>query len=155
MAVQVIGSVFQGVGKPGDCGWMVVQDAYKSAFFIFNDNEEQFLDFHDHAAGARPPGACAPGAGNGVLRPWQCETPPRAGGIPTGSHGMGYAALTPKVQALIDRAVDAIAATIAEHGFTEVYYSSDGAGGLGASTFAPAQEVKDYIVAQIASLAQT
>jgi hypothetical protein len=154
MTVKVIGSVFKGGGQPGDFGWMVTQDAYKHAFFIFNDNEQQFLEFHDHAAGARPVSACTPGAGNGAMRPWQCETPPRAGGIPTGSYGAGYSALTPQVEDLVDRAVDAIAATVAEHGFTEIYYSSDGAGGLGAGTFHVAQEVKTYIVSQIATLAQ-
>lgn len=153
MTVKVIGSVFQGAGQPGDFGWMVTQNAYKTAFFIFNDNEQQFLDFHDHEPSARPSSACSPGAGNGAMRPWQCAAPPRAGGIPTGSYGVGYAALTPEVLDLVDRAVAAISATVAEQGFTEVYYSSDGQGGLGASTFAPAAEVKDYIVAQIAALA--
>jgi hypothetical protein len=154
MTITVTGSVFHGPGQPGDFGWMVTQDAYNQVFFIFNDNEQQFLDFHGTPAEARPASACAPGAGNGAMRPWQCATPPRAGGIPTGSYGVGYAQLTPHIQGLVDRAVAAIAKTVAENGFTEIHFSADRSGGLGAATFAPAQEVKDYIVAQIRTLAE-
>lgn len=154
MPVKVIGSLFQGPGQPGDFTWMVEQPTYAQAFFIFNDNETQFRAFHEAHPGALPVGACSPGAGNGAMRPWQCASPPRAGGIPTGDHGAGYAALTPKVETVIDRAVGAIAQTVATYGYKEIYYSSDSAGGLGAATFSPAEDVKAYIVEQIARLAQ-
>lgn len=154
MSVTVVPSVFQGPGRPGDFTWMVEQPNYAHAFFIFNDNESQFRDFHDHETLARPTSACTPGAGNGAMRPWQCESPPRAGGIPTGDGGLGYPALTEYVRSVIDRAVAAIEKAIEENGYTEVYFSSDETGGLGAATFNPSDDVRAYIVAKIRGLAR-
>ena len=40
--MQVIRSVFGGAGKDGDFDWMVTQDHYEDALFVFNDNEAQW-----------------------------------------------------------------------------------------------------------------
>ena len=48
---------------------------------------------------------CAPGGGNAIIRPYQCKTPPRAAGIPTGPN---YDSLTPEVKQIIDEAIATI-----------------------------------------------
>lgn len=159
MTVTVHPSVFKGSGQDGDFGWMVAQPSYATAFFIFNDNEGQFLEFQNNTANPTT-AACSPGAGNGAMRPYQCQVPPRAGGVPTGSFaiiegGPGYPKLTPQVQAYVDQAVAYIAQVIADNGYTDVYYSSDGKGGLGHGTFNPAKDVCDYIVQKIESLGKS
>lgn len=151
MTVTVHPSVFTSHNQPGDFGYMLMQEEYASAFFIFNDNEEEFLAYQGNQGTSGP--GCHAGGGNAGIRPWQCATPPRAGGIPTGAHGQGYTALISEVQGHIDTAVAFIAARIAEHGFTEVYYSSDGHGGLGTGIFEVDPAVKAYIVKQIEGLA--
>ena len=40
--MKVIGSVFSGAGKDGDFDWMITQDHYEDALFVFNDNEGQY-----------------------------------------------------------------------------------------------------------------
>ena len=156
MSVQIHPSVFSGPGREGDFAWMIAQERYRSAFFIFNDNQEQFLAFQADPSARSGPG-CTAGGGNAAIRPWQCADPPRAGGIPTGGRevagGPGYPALTGEVKAVVDQAVAFIAARIAEHGFTDVYFSSDGKGSLGHGIFDPAPDVKAYIVERIQGLA--
>ena len=148
--VEVIGSQFRGAGQDGDFGWMITQPRYAHAFFIFNDNETQWAAHRDNPNNAQ---GCARGGGNAVSRPFQCETPPRALGIPTGDSGEGYPALSDRVKTVIDAAVVSIAEAVAEHGYTEIYYSSNGRGGLGTSIFAPAPDVTDYIMEKLHGLA--
>jgi hypothetical protein len=150
--VKVVPSVYSGQGKDGDFGWMITQGQYAKSFFIFNDNEGQFLENRTSPKG---PGACADGGGNAAIRSSQCETPPRALGIPTGSYTLsppGYPALTPQVQQLIDDAIASIKQVVQANGYTEVIYSGDGHGGLGHGIFNPAAAVKKYIITQINSL---
>lgn len=151
--VKLIGSVFQGTGKAGDFGWMIAQPDYASAFFVFNDNETQWAA---HRRDPRGIAGCQPGGGNAAIRPCQCESPPRALGIPTGDSGIpggpGYPELTDHVKATIDAAVASIARAVNENGYAELYYSSDGQGGLGTSIFAPAPEVTAYIMDRLKSL---
>lgn len=151
--VKLIGSVFRGADRAGDFSWMIAQPDYASAFFVFNDNETQW------AAHRRDPqgiAGCQAGGGNAAIRPFQCKSPPRALGIPTGDSGIpdgpGYPALTDHVKTIIDAAVAGIAAAVSENGYTEIYYSSDGQGGLGTSIFAPAPEVTAYIMDRLKSL---
>ncbi|CUH76133.1 hypothetical protein [Tropicibacter naphthalenivorans] len=157
MNVTVHASVFHGGGQKGDFGWMLEQPEYDGAFFIFNDNEGEFLAYQSDQGKSGP--GCMPGGGNAAIRPWQCATPPRAGGIPTGSYNItdangnhGYPSLTPEVKGYIDTAVAFIAKRIADTGCTDVYYSSDGNGGLGTHIFSPSPEVTSYIVSKINSL---
>ncbi len=153
--VTVIGSQFSGPGTDGDFSWMIEQPQYRDAFFIFNDNEDEFEAHQKNPDASGGPG-CQSGGGNAAIRPYQCRKPPRAGGIPTGNFGLqggpGYPTLTPEVRAIIDRAVVAIRTAVEENGYRRVIYSSDGRGGLGHGIFDPAGEVKRYIVEQIESL---
>jgi hypothetical protein len=105
--MRVIGFVFSGRGQDGDFSWMIEQDRYKDALFIFNDNEGQYKEHRDNPGDLTGPG-CQPGGGNAVIRPYQCSTPPRAAGIPTGPN---YDHVTPDVKHTIDDAIAAINAS--------------------------------------------
>jgi len=145
-AIKIIASVFSGDGKVGDFGWMITQPEYAKTFFIFNDNVSQFKIHQDHP---NDPSGCSIGGGNAIIRPYQCKTPPQAGGIPTGPSFIG---LTAEVKQMIDAAIQAIKMGIQSGGYDRVAYSSNGHGGLGTSIFKVPQDVKTYIVAQINTL---
>ena len=76
---KLIGSVFGGTGKDGDFDWMITQDHYEDALFVFNDNKAQYKAHRDRPKDLAGAG-CAPGGGNAIIRPYQCKTPPRAAG---------------------------------------------------------------------------
>lgn len=151
-SVFIIPSVFKSPGKEGDFGWMIKQEEYKDAFFIFNDNEEQFLAHHNNPEDPKGIG-CQPGGGNAVIRPCQCKIPPRAGGIPTGTVS-GYKRLDEKTKDLIDKAVSQILKTVIENNYKRIYFSSDSKDGksLGTGIFKVGEEVKEYIVKKINSM---
>ncbi len=144
--LEIIPSVYHGDGIDGDFGWMIQQATYKDAFFIFNDNQSQFEAHIQDPAGVA---GCSVGGGNAVIRPYQCHTPPKAGGIPTGP---GFSGLTTEVQAMIDLAMEEIKKGIKAGSYSKVVFSSNGHGGLGTSIFHVPDDVKKYIVAQILSL---
>jgi hypothetical protein len=149
--VQVIGSVFAGAGKPGDFAWMIRQPEHADALFVFNDNEEQF---RAHRENPRSGSGCNPGGGNAVIRPFQCEDPPRAIGIPTGSRGRGYSELNDHIRKTIDEAIQAIRDLLATGRYQRVYYSAaDSSGQLGTGIFEVHPDVKHYIVERLKSLA--
>jgi hypothetical protein len=151
VSVEVIGSQFSKPGETGDFGWMLRQPEYADALFVFNDNEEQFRAHRDDPS---DPHGCAGGGGNAVIRPYQCDDPPRAAGIPTGSHGAGYSELTPKVQNVIDEAIGAIRNLLATGRYGRVFYSAANANGdLGTGIFKVADDVRRYVVAELRSLA--
>ncbi len=157
--VQVIPIVFSGKGKLGDYLWMRNQPGFERAYFVFNDNEEQFFI---HQTDPNNVDGCAPGGGNGAARPFQCETPPRAVGVPTGTLAKGgYQTLTPQVKAIIDQAVAVIRADVQRNGFDKVIYSTCLKGGspnctldddLGTGIFAPSEEVRRYIVSSLKNI---
>jgi hypothetical protein len=121
--MQVIGSVFSRRGQDGDFSWMIEQDQYKDALFIFNDNEGQYKTHRDNPA---DPEGCAPGGGNAVIRPYQCRTPPRSAGIPTGPN---YDSLTPEIKEIIDDAIAAVKYIAAREGYLRIFYSAANANG--------------------------
>jgi len=142
--IQVVPSMFTKHETAGDFVWMIRQPEYQRALFVFNDNESQFERF---LAGDMQSG-CNPGGGNAAIRPYQCETPRLAAGIPTGSiHGGGYTTLTPKVKTVIDRALTELGRVIEERGDVDrIYYSAKRDGGLGTGIFEVGDDVKKYIV---------
>lgn len=148
--MKIVPSVYHGGGKGGDFSWMIVQPSYAKALFIFNDNEQQFLDHQQDPTSAS---GCAAGGGNAVIRPYQCQQPPKAAGIPTGSHGQGYPSLTPQVKTVIDQAVAAIRQVLDDGDYDTLVYSSDGQGGLGTNIFRVGQDVQSYIIGEINRLA--
>ena len=82
---------------------MIEQPQYSRALFLFNDNEEEF---YTHFKGGQH--RCGIGGGNAGIRPYQCRTPQRAVGIPTGSRGAGYARLDAHVRSVLDDAFSQI-----------------------------------------------
>ncbi|HSK42210.1 MAG TPA: hypothetical protein VK943_20760, partial [Arenibaculum sp.] len=111
---------------------MIELPEYADALFIFNDNEEQFRAFRDGKDGG-----CAAAAGIAAIRPYRCEDPPRAAGIPTGTlAGGGYAALTPEVRRVIDDAVAHIRTLIGTGRYRRIFYSAaDATSALGTGIF--------------------
>ncbi len=144
--LKIIPSVYHQDGEEGDFEWMIQQEKYKDAFFIFNDNQSQF---EAHVQDPTGIAGCSAGGGNAVIRPYQCYTPPKAGGIPTGP---GFSGLTPEVQSMIDLAIEKIKQGIKADSYSAVVYSSNGHGGLGTSIFHVPDDVKKYIVNEIESL---
>lgn len=141
--MELIGVKFKRPGEYGDFRWMIGRDEYADSLFVFNDNEEQF---RLHRRVPHPPEACAPGGGNAVIRPYQCRVPPRAAGIPTGAGGRGYVEVSEHVKKVLDTAVEDIGQLLETGHYKRVFYSSDGAGGLGTGIFSVAKEVKAYVV---------
>ena len=148
VTVEVIGSVFRGGGRAGDFGWMITRPEYADALFVFNDNESQFRAHQGHAAGGS---SCHAGGGNAVIRPYQCQDPPRAAGIPTGD-AQGYPELTDHVRATVDDALAAIASLLATGRYRQVLYSATADGGLGTGIFQVGDDVKRYIVDELRKL---
>jgi len=135
---QVISCIFKEKGRIGDFAWMIKQSRFALALFVFNDNEEQFLQ-----------GDCIPGMGNAIIRPYQCMQPPRAAGIPTGTRGRGYQRLTKHVREIIDLSIKRIRHLVATGRYTQIYYSADKYGNLGTGVFNVGNSVKKYIVTSL------
>lgn len=145
MTIEVIRSSYGGAGSVGDFGWMIDRPEYARTLFVFNDNETQFYE-HQRRQGSSH--RCSPGGGNAVIRPYQCRTPPRATGVPTGRAG-GYASLA-EGQRAIDDAIDRLDDLLATGDYDAVAFSWDARSHtLGVSIFAPHRDVLNYIVAQI------
>jgi hypothetical protein len=144
VGMELIGSVFAGGGKPGDFTWMITQPEYADALFIFNDNQEEFRAHQRHAPGS---GRCHRGGGNAAVRPFQCQEPQRAAGIPTGASGQGYQRLDDDVRAVIDEALAAVHALLDTNRYSRVIYSAaDRSGDLGTGIFSVGDDVRAYIV---------
>jgi hypothetical protein len=142
--MQVIGSVFSGAGKDGDFDWMITQDHYEDALFVFNDNEAQYKAHRDRPTDLAGAGS-APGGGNAIIRPYQCKTPPRAVGIPTGPN---CDSLTPEVKNSSTRPSPCGERTSQTH----IYSAANANGDLGTSIFHVGNDVKEYIVSRLKSL---
>ena len=109
MAIDIVRSSFAGSRRDGDFAWMIDRPEHSRTLFVFNDNEHQF---YDHQAQLGTAHRCLAGGGNAAIRPYQCLTPPRATGIPTGRNG-GYRSLDEGRQAIDDAVahLDALLAT--------------------------------------------
>ena len=144
MAITVRGSVFRGRDQEGDFGWMIGQPEHERTLFVFNDNEEQFRAyFADRKRGA----GCVAGGGNAVIRPYRCQDPPRAAGIPTGSGGRGYERLTDEVRVVIEEAIGVIRGLLDSGAYDQLLYSAANADGdLGTGIFTVGDDVRRYIV---------
>jgi hypothetical protein len=133
--LKVTGVVFSGSQKYGDFNWMIAQDQYQDALFIFNDNEEHYKAPREDPMSSY---GCTAGGGNAIIRPYQCKAKQRSAGIPTGPN---YTSLTPQVQHVIDEAVAKIRAIAIEEGYDQICYNADSDGNLGTNIFAPGEDV--------------
>ncbi|CAN5799368.1 hypothetical protein BH23THE1_BH23THE1_34110 [soil metagenome] len=152
-SVKVVPISYQGPGQPGDFGWMIRQPEYQDVLFLFNDNQEQFVAFLDYLRNSSNfSNACSAGDGNAIIRPYQCENPPKSAGIPTGSRGQGYQNLV-EAKPYIDAAFDRIKQLVNTGRYQRMMYSATRSGNLGTAIFSPSEEVKSYIVNRIRDLA--
>ena len=145
MAIKVIRSIFSGAGISGDYLWMIDQPEFARALFIFNDNEEQF----DAYIAGEESGFSA-GGGNAAIRPLRRHSPPRAAGVPTGKHGLGYSAFDTSTKAKIDEALAVVDALLNTGNYDKIVVSTSKDGDtLGTGIFEVSREVRDYIFSQL------
>ena len=143
---QPVRSEFTGLGVAGDFLWMIEQPHFGDCLFVFNDNEHQF---RAHQARVGTEHRCSAGGGNAAIRPYQCQLPPRACGIPTGDDS-GYDRLDEPTRAVIDEAITHLDLLLATGRYLRVVYSWDGRRHtLGTGIFEVAREVTDYVVEQV------
>jgi len=156
--IAVEGFVFHDKGQEGDFVWMIRQPKYSKALFIFNDNQEQFDEFHKLLAKKNRllpfDHACRKGSGNAAIRPYQCKKPPRAAGIPTGGmlpnrDGTGYSKRGYdnlwEAGTYIEEAFDYIRDLITTYDYDQVIYSKDEDNRFGSSIFEIGDDVERYI----------
>jgi hypothetical protein len=148
--VEITGVVFEGAGRHGDFGWMVEQPQYADALFVFNDNEGQFRAFR---LDSRSRAGCSAGGGNAGIRPYRCQEPPRAAGIPTGDGG-GYSSLDDHARAVIDEAIGVIRDLVASGRYRRVFFSASPGDPnlLGTGIFDVGEDVRRYVVQQLRAL---
>jgi hypothetical protein len=149
--MQITGAVFAGPRQAGDFAWMLTQAEYDDALFVFNDNESQFRAYRNDPTGGA---GCSRGGGNAVIRPYRCQQPPRAAGVPTGDGG-GYARLDGHARTVIDEAIGVIAELLTTGRYRRVFYSVDPHHPdlLGTGIFQVGDDVRRYVVAQLRALA--
>lgn len=150
--VDIIGAVFSGPGQIGDFAWMITQAEFDDALFVFNDNESQFRAFRRDASGGA---GCSPGGGNAVIRPYRCQHPPRAAGVPTGDGG-GYAHLDEHATSVIDDAIALVADLLTTGRYRRVFYSADAHDPdlLGTGIFHVGDDVRRYVVTRLRALGE-
>lgn len=148
--MEIIGAVFEGRHRHGDFAWMLTDHEYDDALFVFNDNERQFRAFREDP---RSPTGCSAGGGNAAIRPYRCQDPPRAAGIPTGDAG-GYPRLDDHARAVIDEAIDVIRGLLATGRYRRVFFSAspEDPDLLGTGIFHVGQDVRRYVVEQLRAL---
>jgi len=153
-SIRVSGSIFRGTGRLGDFAWMIKRPEYARTLFVYNDNEEAFDAFQKD----RINGACSAGAGNAIIRPYQCLKK-QAIGVPTGStpeEGApmeGYKSLDGHAKRKIDQAIASILELAQTGNYDMIKFSQAASGNtLGAGTFKVAEEVKNYIFQSLLGL---
>jgi hypothetical protein len=148
--VEIIGAVFRRPGEYGDFRHMLADPQYADALFVFNDYETQFRAFRTDPRSAA---GCSAGGGNAAIRPYRCQDPPRAAGIPTGDGG-GYSRLDDHARAVIDEALGVVRDLLAGGNYRRVFYSAspDDPDLLGTGIFVVGEDVRRYVVAQLRAL---
>lgn len=125
-----------GEKKFADFMSMVTMREYEDTLFVFNDNEECFLD----------PNRQEGGSGNGDMRFWKYNNDkPRAWGIPTGVNGSGYPNLTTLNKWMIAEAIWQIRFVVDKYGYKRVAYSADENGKIGFAYYTPGPDVIENI----------
>jgi hypothetical protein len=144
--ILVYGSSYLGSGRRGDFSFMIQQALDQNLFdslYIFNDNVE------DHSS-------AVVGGGVAAIRVYNIYSgllPPLSAGIPTGSHGVGFASLDSNLaKDHIDSAIEEIKNLIEMSGYKSLYFSSAPDGLIGSKIFTIGQDVRQYITDQIRAL---
>ena len=113
---------------------------YKYDLFIFNDNEEDYLN------------KSRKGAGNAVIRPYKNKNPPHSWGIPTGSRGIGYNRLDEHTKQVIDESINDIKKLLKRFYYKRIIYSAKTNGDIGSGIFTIHADVITYITDSIKKL---
>ncbi len=92
---------------------MIEDTKHKYDLFIFNDNEEDYLN------------KSIKGAGNAVIRPYKNKNPPHSWGIPTGSRGIGYNRLDEHTKQVIDESINDIKKLLKRFYYKRIIYSAE------------------------------
>jgi hypothetical protein len=125
---------------------LIDQKDNENDLFIFNDNEDNFLD--DNKNGLT--------GGNAIIREKKYKVGPNGGrrafGIPTGPE---WLSLTAHVRQVIDQALSAVQQILQTHQYRYVWYSATQSGELGTMTFPVGQDVKKHRVDGLKSLCVT
>jgi hypothetical protein len=154
--IQVIPVIYNQNNMIGDFTWMIERPEYNDVLFIFNDNEEQFLIFHEYLNNGNQNlanDACNAGSGNAQIRPYQCLNPPKAAGIPTGSYNNGVYVDINTAKPYIDASIRYIRQLLRSGLYKRIVYSAGPDGYiLGIKEFNPSPDVLNYITQQINDL---
>ena len=146
--IEVMPTMFSGLGKIGDFAWMQLQPEYAKSLFVFNDNEEQFDAFLVGKANG-----FTAGGGNAIARPWRKSSPPRSAGIPTGRQNTGYKTLDTPVKTKIDQALDVITLLTSSGEYDRVVFSTDSSCSmLGTGIFSVSDDVRIYIFLRLINI---
>ncbi|MBN21431.1 MAG: hypothetical protein CL678_09110 [Bdellovibrionaceae bacterium] len=143
--INIVPSVFRGLGKPGDFSFEISQPGSDQTLFIFNDNVQDHLTKN-------------PGGGNAVIRPnnfiGQPDFP-RAAGVCTSLNSAdedGYQTLIPQTTKRINKNISEIESLLEKHNYTTVKYNSDEEGIFATEPFNVNPAVKQYITDKIHEL---
>ena len=145
--VQIIGTIFSGVGNYGDFDKMIKSGRHNDTIFIYNDNEEEYYD----------KSSCK-GAGNAIIRKYnqfsKYSKNPMSIGIPTGTLEFGgYTDLNDENKIIIDDCISNLIKIIKTHTKTKIFYSAKNHTGiLGTGIFKVSEDVLKYITNQIFNL---
>jgi len=154
--IKIIPIQYEGSNKIGDFTWMINRKEYSDALFIFNDNQEQFLDFARYINDNNQKylvNACKPGQGNDKIRNYQCLNPPRAAGIPIGSQLKGSYSNLKVAKPYIDSSLNFIKDLLKTGIYKRIFYISDKDNYLlKVDAFEPSYEIKKYITDNIYKL---
>lgn len=144
MVPPIVASKFITKGQPGDFSWMIQQDIYKDALFIFNDNIESINSYKR-------------GNGNAWIRAHTINNPekirPQAANLPVASiRRGGFTALDTKTQDYIDTAIQRIQTIIDNHEYETIYFAAANDNKIATNNYTVASSVRDYITSAINSL---
>ena len=145
MTIKIIPTQFTKRNQYGDFKWMIQQEEYKKALFIYNDDIESVMSYKNSK-------------GNACIREYNSNNPnielPKSAGIPTGSRKKqeGFQVLDTKTKEYIDMALEKIKELIQKYTYDTLYYSANSEGLIGSKIFKPCDEVIVYITNKIREL---
>ena len=135
---EVVGVVFKKKGEYGDFGWMIFQEKFRNALFVFNDDEARMNSAHK-------------GGGNACVRPYNYVGYGRNGftfvrsvGIPTGPRRRGYRDLE-EGKLSIDYGFDILRKVLKQHQYDTIFFSEGKGGLIGCGIFDVPVDVRIYI----------
>lgn len=139
--VKIIKTIYEGRNEYGDFNFMIKQEEYDNALFIFNDNIEDHFN-------------CVKGGGNAIIRKYNRYSKlekPKSAGIPTGSlENGGFDKLNEVTKFIVLTAIQEIKDLIVKYKYDTVIYAIDKkTGKLGTSIFDVDDNVIDFIDEQI------